>query len=401
MSRGRLSRGASPMDAMRVLVLAPHPFFESRGTPIAEKMLIESLSAKGSEIEVLTFHLGTDDEVPGARIRRIPNIRWIKEIRPGFSLRKVLCDIVLAISCFRLLRRESFDLIHAVEESSFIALLMKFVYGIPYVYDMDSSLSQQMVEKFSWLRFVKGPMDLFERQAVRESVAVLAVCRSLEDIARSYDGTKLVGRVEDVSFVEPDGADRQPADMANLARPRVLYVGNLEVYQGIDLLLEAFQISHERQPEAQLVVVGGSDEHIDLYRNVAREKGISESVHFLGPRPLDELGSYLAAADVLASPRIKGNNTPMKIYSYLGSGKAILATRLATHTQVLNDDVACLAAPEPQAMAAGLSALLEDSELRRKLGQQGQELAEREYTPAAYDRKLAVFYRQVTGQIRG
>ena len=45
----------------------------------------------------------------------------------------------------------------------------------------------------------------------------------------------------------------------------------------------------------------------------------------------------LLAADVLVSPRLKGLNTPMKIYSYLDSGSAVLATRLRTHTQVLDD----------------------------------------------------------------
>ena len=53
---------------------------------------------------------------------------------------------------------------------------------------------------------------------------------------------------------------------------------------------------------------------------------------------------------MLVSPRLKGLNTPMKIYSYLDSGSAVLATRLRTHTQVLDDGIAYLVEPEPVAL---------------------------------------------------
>ena len=59
--RGRRSRAGD--RAMRILLLAPHPFFQQRGTPIAEKMLLQVLTAAGHEVEVLTFPEGED---PGA-----------------------------------------------------------------------------------------------------------------------------------------------------------------------------------------------------------------------------------------------------------------------------------------------------------------------------------------------
>jgi glycosyltransferase involved in cell wall biosynthesis len=91
-------------------------------------------------------------------------------------------------------------------------------------------------------------------------------------------------------------------------------------------------------------------------------------------------------ADVLVSPRIHGTNTPMKIYSYLHSGTPIVATDLATHTQVLNHDIAALAAPEPEAFASAISALLHDAERRRDLGQRAVAYAEREHS---YERFVA------------
>ncbi len=66
-------------------------------------------------------------------------------------------------------------------------------------------------------------------------------------------------------------------------------------------------------------------------------RGLADAVIFTGQRPAEEIPRYLDAATVLVSPRASGTNTPLKIYQYLRSGRPIVATRLRTHTQVLND----------------------------------------------------------------
>ena len=115
----------------------------------------------------------------------------------------------------------------------------------------------------------------------------------------------------------------------------------------------------------------------------------------MGPRPLERLGHILAAADILVSPRCAGRNTPMKLYSYLQSGRPVLATRLPTHTQVLTDDTAQLVAPSAPAMADGLRRLLASPDLRTALGRAGRALAEREYGPESFRRRVAEFYGRV------
>lgn len=168
----------------------------------------------------------------------------------------------------------------------------------------------------------------------------------------------------------------------------VMYVGNLEAYQGIDLLLESFALVQQKTDRVDLIIIGGQTPDIQKYQQKSFENGIHKKVHFLGPKPLELLTEYLAEADILVSPRIKGNNTPMKIYSYLHSGKPLLATDLLAHAQVVDGQVAMLAEPTRETFSKAMLRLLEDKDLRMKLGAAGKQLIEGKYTYAAFRTRL-------------
>ncbi len=381
---------------MNILLLAPHPFFSNRGTPIAVKALLQVLADDGHRLTVLTFHEGEPVDIPNCEIRRIPRLPGINGIRPGFSLKKLVCDAVMLVQGLLTVRKERFDMVHAVEESAFIALAMKLLYRVPFVYDMDSSLAQQMMEKYPGLRPVRRILEGCERQAVRGSVGVIAVCKSLEETARGYDADKRIARVEDVSMITDEaGNGERLTDLTGSTGPIVMYVGNLERYQGIDLLVEAFARAQREVPDAQLVVIGGADGDIDRYRRICGELGIGDHCHFAGPRPVGLLGHFLKQATVLASPRITGTNTAMKVYSYLDSGRPVLATRLPTHTQVLDDEISRLEAPDAESMGDGLVALLEDRAMRDRLAANAGERVRREFSPEAFRRKISAFYSEI------
>ena len=381
---------------MKILLLAPHPFYQARGTPIAVKTVLEFLSERGDSVDVLTYHEGSGVEIPNVRIFRIPKVPGCSNIRPGFSLKKLACDTVMIGSAFRMMRRTRYDLVHAVEEAAFIALAMKGLTGVPYVYDMDSSLAEQMVDVFPALDVLYPVMRRFEGVAIRRSAGVLTVCAALEAVALTHAPSAPVGRVEDTTLLERgDGNASRMLPPETIGAPVAMYVGNLEHYQGIDLLLEGFRRTVALVPEAHLVIVGGREDDIVRYRARAAELGIGPATHFLGPRPVSVLGDLLAEADVLVSPRLKGTNTPMKIYSYLDSGTAVLATRLRTHTQVLDERTAYLVDPEPVALGEGLATLLRDPALRQRLADEAKAYVQREFTAEAARRKLDDFYRRV------
>jgi glycosyltransferase involved in cell wall biosynthesis len=384
---------------MKVLLLAPHPFFQDRGTPIAVRALAGVLGEAGHRVDILAFAEGEDVTIPGVRLMRIPRLALLAGIRPGFSWKKLASDGLMAATMLPLVRRERYDLVHAVEESAFLARALKAFFGIPYVYDMDSSLAHQMMEKYGALRAVSALLEASERHAIRGSVGVIAVCRALEDIVQAGAPGKLVARIEDVTLIDDGGTSLVPP-LPEAPRPLVMYVGNLERYQGIDLLMDGWAEAVRGGAPGTLMIVGGTEAHVAHYRARAQALGLADRVRFAGPRPVALLGPVLEAADVLVSPRTLGFNTPMKIYSYLDSGKPIVATRLPTHTQVLDDAIAVLCAPEPAAFGAALRDLLADPAQAARVGAAGRARARAEHTPEAFRRKVLAFYRAVEEKLR-
>jgi glycosyltransferase involved in cell wall biosynthesis len=167
-----------------------------------------------------------------------------------------------------------------------------------------------------------------------------------------------------------------------------MYIGNLAAYQGIDLLLESFALVQKRTSATDLAIVGGDAADIQKYQRKSRRLGIADKVHFVGQQPLAYLGEYVAQADILVSPRLKGTNTPMKVYSYLHSGKPILATDLPSHTQVLDPQVAMLVKPGSEDFARAMLTLLENPTLRLRLGLAGRRLVEERYTYPVFRQKV-------------
>jgi glycosyltransferase involved in cell wall biosynthesis len=144
------------------------------------------------------------------------------------------------------------------------------------------------------------------------------------------------------------------------------------------------------------VVIGGEKQQIEKYTSKAAKLGLTPRVYFLGSRPLSSLSHYLAQADILLSPRVKGENTPMKIYTYLASGKPVLATKNNSHTQVMDSSCAMLVDPSPAAVAQGFMKLIGDPELQQDLGKAGKELVQKQYSFQVYKKKLLDSYARVT-----
>jgi glycosyltransferase involved in cell wall biosynthesis len=386
---------------MKILQLAPHPFYLDRGTPIDVFLVLKVLSErKDTTVDLVVYNEGKNINLPRVAVYRTPNWKFLKNVRPGFSLKKIICTFLLIIKAFQLVRKNKYDLIHAGEESVFAAMLFKRIYKIPYVYDLDSSIAMQLIEKKPYLKVFRPFFSWLEARAIQNSITNLPVCNALAKLCEENGSRKTV-TLHDISQLKNPGAESKGKLKKELGIDKLLllYVGNLELYQGIDLLLDSFEIASRKADNIDLVIIGGVDEDIKFYSDKAKKLGIEKRVHFMGPKPLNELDDYLAEADIIACPRIKGVNTPMKIFPYLHSGKAVIATDLYTHNQIISKNEAYLASATPDGFSKGIINLIENENFRKDLGKKGMAFVEKNHTYPSHKRRLNEAYDWIQSQI--
>ena len=178
--------------------------------------------------------------------------------------------------------------------------------------------------------------------ALRGSACAITVADSLTQLVAQESPLTRVAEIKDIP---PQETLRRPEPQLvqelrqelNLGSwPAIVYTGNFDQRQGIDVLVAAMPLVIEQCPNAQLLLVGGEPAEIARMRQVALSLGVAEQVHFAGRRPANTMPEFMALATVLVSPRVEPLVTPMKIYAYMASGHPIVATRLPTHTQVLD-----------------------------------------------------------------
>jgi glycosyltransferase involved in cell wall biosynthesis len=391
--------GVADGHIRRILVVAPQPFYEDRGTPIAVRQVLQALGELGRSVDLLTFPVGEDIAVPRLRIFRSANPLGFRSVPIGFSARKVVLDVPLAIALRQRLARERYDCIHAVEEAAFPAALLARRHGIPLLYDMQSSLAEQLARlgPFGWPP-APSVLNAMERWLLRRSSLVVTSA----GLAARVQAT--VPEVPVREWLFPSApAESTPADVQALREALglsdresvVLYSGSFEAYQGLAELIAAIPVVRARMPDATFVLVGAERANGLVAHTGAESLVTSGALRIVDRQPRDRMPSFLALADVLVSPRAFGGNLPLKVFDYLAAGRPIVATDIPTHRTVLAEDRAVLVAPHSEALARGILAVLGEPARARRLAAAARRYARIHFGWSGFVRSVEALYAEV------
>ena len=169
---------------MKALVISPEPFFSPRGTPLSVYYRTLVLAELGVEVDLLTYGQGEDVDIAGVRIVRIPSFRLLGPVPVGPSFLHLFLDVFLMAWTLGLLVRYRYSFVHAHEESVFFCRLLKPLFGFKLVYDMHSSLPQQLTNfDFTRSRFLIGLFERLERSCLQSADAVITISPALADYA--------------------------------------------------------------------------------------------------------------------------------------------------------------------------------------------------------------------------
>lgn len=362
---------------VRILMIAPQPFYEDRGTPIVLRRVLQAISECGHQVDLITFPSGDPVTISGLRIIRIGKFLPIRRIPIGLSINKFILDMFLFPAVIRQLRKERYDCMHAVEEAAFPALLAARIRQLPLLYDMQSCLPEQLR---AYRFFRSAPVQ-----------RVLQRCESM--LLRRVDMVACsVGLKDHVQQVSPETAVREwhyPSGdgvlpitstehlKSDLNIPSdgfiILYTGNFAAYQGVDRLVNAIPLVLEEIPNAIFVFVGAEESH--TLPGMAENGPSKPAVRVIPRQPQEQIQSFLSVADVVVSPRDSTGNLPLKVLDYMASRKPIVATSSPAHRKVLNNDSAVLVEYDPAAIAAGIVTLYKNPELAKRLAEAAHKFA--------------------------
>jgi len=167
------------------------------------------------------------------------------------------------------------------------------------------------------------------------------------------------------------------------------------VDKGVGLLVDALQ----GVEGGHLAVVGGPEEMVETLRRRWAGAGLDET-RFLaaGQVPPDRVPLYLSAFDVCALPHpwtehFAYYTSPIKLFEYMASGRAIVASDLPGFAEVLHHDESALLVPpgDTAALAAAITRLRDDPALRIRLAEHASTLVLARYTWAARAEAIRAF----------
>ena len=387
-----VGRSATASRGAQTFFLAPQPFFEVRGTPLAVLHMTRALVALGHEVDLLTFPQGEaradERDPPPAQPASAGGPR---EGGPSFA--KMALDVPFLIEAAFRLAFGRYDVVHAVEEAAHLVAPFARLLRVPLVMDVDSSIPDQL--RYSgfagrgpilWL--ARGPRDARPAPLRRGSHGVHEPHRGRQGPGAA--GARVPGRRPSARRSGPSRRARTPCSscagsLALSSLPVVLYSGNFEPYQGVELLIDAAALV----PGAQLLLMGGEPAEIARMRERTRVLGSLERCCFAGKRPPTELPAFLALATSSPPRASRARTRPSRSTPTWPRASRSWPTRIATHTQLLDDTTAFLVEPTPPAFASGLRQALEQPQEASARADRGYALVARDYSVARYREKIA------------
>lgn len=221
-----------------------------------------------------------------------------------------------------------------------------------------------------------------QRLIYRNAAAVIAVTDGVRDhLVQEFQVpperiTVLTNGVN-VGAFRPLDRDAVKRELGLDGAPVVGYIGNFEVWQGIDELLRAAPRVLAVRPETQFVLAGSGPREPE-YRALARRLGVEQAVRFAGWVPVAESPRWINAFDVAVTLKrpLASGYSPLKLYAYMGCGRPVVASRLPGFEDLETHGAGILVPHDDSEAAAGaILRLLADPARGEAMGAAGRALA--------------------------
>lgn len=384
----------------RIAMVAACPFPSARGSQVLIRELAQALANRGHHVHLVTYPFAESlTPIHGLFVHRVRFSRRVPS-RGGLGWRKLLFDVALVMTLYKVVRRERIEVIHAHNyEGPLVGYLVRRLTGVPVVYHSHNALSDELGHYFrpGWRRLVASKLGaVLDRQVPRRADFSIALTPELEQFLRAR------GVAGDRVAVIPPGSSpaviaETPASDPFAGRFVVMYTGNLDGYQDLSILFDAFGRFHKSAAPALLVVVTHevqwakrADDRLARLLREGHARVIVASAFSVVRR-------LMARADVLVCPRSSWSGFPIKLINYMAAGRSLVAAEGSAKGIVSGETGLIFRNGDPEDLASALRRLFEDAALRQRLGENARVAAGRLYSWKRAVAEIERIYAAVAG----
>jgi len=313
-----------------------------------------------------------------ATARRVA-IRAMRTFSPVSGLilsnsRKVVFNLLQQyhVACCEYLKRKRPDVVHVLTPDPGAVMLVRAAHEvkIPVVY-------QEVGIPFH----PPGFEDVYER-----FVSVMPLCAEVTALspalAQALHGvSKRTSPAKVLPLISPDH-NGFPKSQSSNGMVTFGFAARLEHLKGPMRLLEAFSVAHQTHSAMKLCVAGEGSQRREFVAG-SRRLGLEEKCELVGVyKSIEERSDFMKNIDVFVLPSLT-EGTPNVIIEAMAHEKPIIATAVGGVPDLVPDDVGILVPPDDnRALAAAMTRMAADSELRRRMGAAARRNYEQLFTPA-------------------
>ncbi|MEI6205682.1 MAG: glycosyltransferase family 4 protein [Desulfuromonadales bacterium] len=385
--------------ALRVLMLAPTPYFSDRGCHVRIYEEARVLTKLGHEVCIVAYHLGRD--MPGVRVERIPQIPWYRKLEAGPSWHKPYLDLLLLFKSCSTVRSFRPHLIHAhLHEGALLGYILKRIFNLPLLFDYQGSLSGESLNH-GFIRYNSLLHRLFmcvERRIDRcADVIITSSAEGMRELVNDWGiapervCTLIDGVDMDVCKPHSRSEARRELGIPEDARV-VVYLGIFSPYQGVDMLLDVIVRVRSEVTGIHFLLMGFPDEE---YRRRAAEMGIDDSITFTGRVPYDRVPFFLSAGNLAVSPKLTRTEANGKLFNYMACGLPAVVFDSEVNREILGDEGIYVKSVNSSSLADCIVATLNDRGLMAGLGQRARKRAAYEHSWDIRAGRLVTIYQNL------